>query len=198
MKKINNLNKLYPEEIISLMNIAVDMKDREYFNELSDELNKRRSKFTNEILTFGDCSKEFKRLGINPQYTWSGQWNKDGNITVIKITKNEFNILCDENESEIKGVWKDCAWRWFEGCILGKPSIQFIINDKEIMAWDIRKNNKFKYDNLLEYLDDQLGALNCDDTCALTMDLARYNNMTLTELFTRYQGNKELVKIINL
>ena len=43
-------------------------------------------------------------------------------------------------------------------------------------------------DNLLSYLCDEVGASTFKNVCALTIDLAKYNNMKLSELFEIYQG----------
>lgn len=41
--------------------------------------------------------------------------------------------------------------------------------------------------NLLEYLDIEMGCTAFTNVCAVTKDLAKYNNMTMAELFKKYQ-----------
>lgn len=42
--------------------------------------------------------------------------------------------------------------------------------------------------DLLQYLCDEMGCSSPRNVCALTKDLAKYNNMKLSELFLKYQG----------
>ena len=44
------------------------------------------------------------------------------------------------------------------------------------------------YENLLEYFCEELGASTERNVCALAMDLAKYNHMTVAELFRKYGG----------
>ena len=43
-----------------------------------------------------------------------------------------------------------------------------------------------KYRTLINYLAQEMGATTCSNVFALTYDLAIYNNMTLGELFNKY------------
>ena len=43
-----------------------------------------------------------------------------------------------------------------------------------------------KYDNLAQYLCDEMGASNCKNVSALVSDLAKYNNMSIAELLKNY------------
>lgn len=45
-----------------------------------------------------------------------------------------------------------------------------------------------EYDYLTEYMCDEIGASMEKNVCALAVDLARINNITMGELFTKYQG----------
>jgi hypothetical protein len=64
-----------------------------------------------------------------------------------------------------------------------------------ILAWDgvYRENHKDyfrdrKYPTLLCYFCDEIGASTEKNVCAIAVDLAALNNMTMAELFQKYQG----------
>jgi hypothetical protein len=44
------------------------------------------------------------------------------------------------------------------------------------------------YDNLTTYMCDELGASQPRNVCALAVDLARANGMTMAKLFETYEG----------
>lgn len=48
-----------------------------------------------------------------------------------------------------------------------------------------------KYVNLSEYLCDCIGASTGKNVCACVTDLAKYNDMTIAELFDKYEGYPE-------
>ena len=45
-----------------------------------------------------------------------------------------------------------------------------------------------KYDCLTDYLSEELGCSQPGNVCALVMDLARYNGMSMSELFSKFEG----------
>lgn len=140
-----------------------------------------------EILTSGDITKDFKRLGIIVRHTYKGK--KYG---VCEVTDKEFKILC--NEPEIKGTWKNCGWRYSEGSNMGDPTITLLVNHHSLECWydpiDIEDEETYipEYTNFLEYLCDGVGASQFRNVCTLSKDLAKYNNMSIAELFKKYQG----------
>jgi hypothetical protein len=79
-------------------------------------------------------------------------------------------------------------------------SVRYNINHHYITAWDgiqredylKKKNNKYfrerKYENLLEYFCNEIGVSQEKNVCALSIDLARKNNITMGKLFMKYQG----------
>ena len=111
-------------------------------------------------------------------------------------------------------------WRGAKGSNMGIPNEIFTINGKEIIAWDnVAKiidlecnwykmtdeeheewdNDLYEYleaycpiyyNDLLEYFCEVLGASTERNVCALATDLAKYNNMTIGELFSIYGGSK--------
>ena len=72
------------------------------------------------------------------------------------------------------------------------------LDTHEILAYEldggveayIEDNYRYKYDNLLEYFCDELGASTAKNVCALATDLAKYNEMSMALLFKLYGGSK--------
>lgn len=153
-----------------------------------------------EILTIGNVEKEFNKLGVEFKQTYKGE--KYG---VCEVTEDEFKILCDDAEKDDE-EWGDGGWRCCEGSNQGKPNQTVLIMNKEIVAWydntndfDSEEEKQYyleehkgimpleKYNDLLQYLCDEMGCSQPKNVCALTKDLAKYNNMKLSELFKKYQ-----------
>ncbi len=83
------------------------------------------------------------------------------------------------------------------------PLSEFIINDNKIIAWDsisrVETEEKGEewyternYGSLINYFTEELGASLPKNVCALAVDLAKINNIKMSELFQKYQEqNKE-------
>lgn len=159
-----------------------------------------------EILIMGDVAKDFKRLGVKLNQTYSGP-----EYSVCEVTEEEFKILCDE--PDIKGTWVNCGWRYCKGSNQEKPCQKVLINNKEIIAWyddslDFDSEEERlayieehggvmpleRFDDLLTYFVIEMGVCQPKNICALSVDLAKYNNIKLSELFNIYQGGLEEIK----
>lgn len=142
-----------------------------------------------EILVSGNPTKDFERLCITPKLTYGDEDIKDTEYKVYELTEEDFKILRDELD-DIEGTWDDCGWRYCESSNQGNINAILKVNGNKMKCWvDEEDNDSFcaEYDNLLEYLYDVMGASTFKNICALTMDLAKYNNMKLSELFKNYQ-----------
>lgn len=143
-----------------------------------------------EILTFGDVTKDFKRLGVEIRQTYNGK-----RFRVCEITEEEFEILCNDLcDGIITATWLEGGWYYCEGSNQRIPTDIVIINNKKIIAWcreHLEKHNEIiplkKYRDLLSYLSNEMSCSMVKNVCALTKDLAKYNNMKLSELFKQYQ-----------
>lgn len=154
-----------------------------------------------EILIIGKVQDDFKRLGITLRQTYSG-----ADYGVCEVTEEEFKILCDEPE-DIYGAWEEGGWRYCEGSNVEEPQQKVLIANREITAWydeskdfDSEEEKQIyleenggvipleEFHDLLQYLCDEMGCSSPRNVCALTKDLAKYNNMKLSELFKIYQG----------
>ena len=119
----------------------------------------------------------------------------------------KMNSMSEEEFVELAG--EDAWWRYSTGSILGSPNSTAFINGHEIFAWiDEEKHdgwcdgcecddeeeckeckiNDRTFNSLSEYLCDEVGASQPKNVCALSVDLARYNKMTLGELFNKLEG----------
>jgi hypothetical protein len=154
-----------------------------------------------EILTMGNVTKDFKRLGIEVRQTYAGE-----DYGVCEVTDEEFKLLCDEPD-DVPDSWEDCGWRHCEGSNQEKPTQRVLIKNQEIIAWYddsydfdseeekqayLKEHNGVmpleSYSNLLNYLCEEMGCSQPRNICALAKDLAKYNNIKLSELFKKYQG----------
>lgn len=143
-----------------------------------------------EILVWGDITKEFERLGINGKQTWSGYGWYDSPMSVWELSEDEFAIL-DKDDDEEHWYEAECGWRWCKGSVLSDCSYRFGVNGHWMTGFkNDYRHRHFKYKHLLEYLCDELGVSNEKNITAVSMDLARYNNMTLAQLFAKYQGSE--------
>lgn len=160
-----------------------------------------------EILVWGSPEKEFTRLGVNPELTWKGiGWDKGEEMRVYEVNENDFKILCNEEDDE--QYWKDTGWRYCEGSNQGVPQSKTKVNNKDLICWyepfvdeedeeyDEPYYEEFKH--LLQYLCDSVGASQPRNVCALAMDLAKYNNMKMSDLFREYQEYEDRVVSINV
>ncbi|AEB77661.1 hypothetical protein ADU80_04830 [Clostridium botulinum] len=157
-----------------------------------------------EILTMGDVTKDFTRLGIEIRQTYNG-----ADYGVVEVTEEEFKTLCDEPD-DIFGAWEKSGWRYCEGSNQAVPAQKILIMNKEIVAWYdnsddfdseeekrtyLEEHNGImpleKFHDLLQYLCEGMGCSQPRNVCALTKDLAKYNYMKLSELFKIYQGSQK-------
>lgn len=135
-----------------------------------------------EILIMGNVAKDFNRLGIELRETYNGV-----NYKVCEVTKEEFETLCDE--PDIEGIWDEGCWRYCKGSNQDKPNRKVVINGKEIIAWYDDEIPLKEFRGLVHYLCEEMGVSQPRNVCALSTDLAKHNNMKLSELFKIYEGN---------
>lgn len=144
-----------------------------------------------EILT-GKMDDFFKRNNIKAEKEWEGvPYNSV--YQVWKLDKNNYNKLDNTDDNK----YNDCEWwQYAESSNKSIPTKEYIINNKSIIAWDSPNRedldyyNDREYANLLEYFCYEVGASLEENIIALSVDLAKYNNMTVGELFNTYQRDK--------
>ena len=136
---------------------------------------------------------------------------------VWEVSDEDFQLMCEIDEEEFERLCPEGMWRSAIGSNMGRPDVEYRIKDNTILAWDgnSRSDNESEcakcldresgacegteedfnecfsareYSGLLEYLCEEIGASQPRNVCALAVDLAKYNNMTMGELFTKYEG----------
>ncbi|HDR3897007.1 MULTISPECIES: hypothetical protein [Bacillus] len=146
-----------------------------------------------EILVQGFINEDLKRLGVNATRTYG---NEETPYQVYELTDKEFeklSVLC-MNEDDNDEHWQNGGWRWCTGSNQPIPTDKATVKHKELVCWvepiEVGEES-YKNDwhvNLLEYLDIEMGCTAFTNVCAVAKDLAKYNNMTMAELFKKYQG----------
>ena len=110
------------------------------------------------------------------------------------MSDDDYAIMCNISEEKFVELCPEGMWRSTEGSNMGYPTECFIINKKKLKCWDKREElfgkqyRRTRYKSLLEYLCENVGASQPRNVCALAVDLAKYNNMTMGELFIKYEG----------
>ncbi|MBY7110357.1 hypothetical protein ILT06_05360 [Bacillus sp. 17RED48] len=146
-----------------------------------------------EILVQGNITEDLKRLGVNATRT---NGNEETYYQVYELSDKEFeklSVLC-MNEDDNDEHWQNGGWRWCKGSNQPIPTDKAEVNHQELVCWVETLNDgeeTYRNDwhvNLLEYLDIEMGCTTFKNVCAVTKDLAKYNNMTMAELFRKYQG----------
>ena len=143
----------------------------------------------------GNILEDFNRLDIEVRQTYNGE-----EYGVCEVTDEEFKMLCVDEETE--DTWQDCGWRYCEGSNQGEVNSTLIIGGKELNCWftpfkyddeeatEEDNNEQYlpEYNNLLTYLCEEIGCSQPRNICALTKDLAKCNNIKLSDLFKIYQS----------
>lgn len=158
-----------------------------------------------EILAGGGFENAVKELGLNAE-----KKHDDGEYQVWEVDMISFGKLCliadDSAWKEHWGWWRHCT-----GCnLVGSMTHQFIVNGKTMLGFvneqqlqdfldyheceeeedRLTEEDYFStpYGTLTEYLCDEIGASTEKNICAISVDLAKMNGMTMAELFDRYQS----------
>ena len=164
-----------------------------------------------EILGGNGLHRAFKELGIKATRTY--RRSEKPRYEIWELSKDDLKQL--EYTAEWKDEWG--WWRYAKGSNMGTPFDFFTVNGKELIAWDGPKREDLRYDwsdesdeekaayhysfkeyeetqyphvydNLLTYMAEELGASVERNVCALAVDLARANGMTMAKLFEVYEG----------
>jgi hypothetical protein len=143
----------------------------------------------------GGLDKAFEELNLYAQKMYelkNKSWEYCEIYQVWRLPDEDYDKLCLIPENAWKDNWG--WWRSAEGCVLGNPDHRYNIKHHYIWAWDndnrIEKDyyKDRKYRNLLEYFSEELNLSAERNVCALSVDLAKYNGMTMAELYNKYQG----------
>lgn len=164
-----------------------------------------------EILGGGGLHKAFKELGIKAARTYKR--SEKPHYEVWELSKEDLKTLEYTYEWPDEWGW----WRFAKGSNMGTPFDLFQVNGKELIAWGGARredlildwaaepneekaayNYSFKeyektlcpyeYETLLTYIAEELGASVERNICALAVDLARANGLSMAKLFEIYEG----------
>ena len=107
---------------------------------------------------------------------------------VWEVSEDLFNKMCDMSEEEfVELAGEEAWWRQSDGSVLGVPDTKFIISGEEMVGWNTRgEYENFQYAKLTDNLCYGIGASQPKNVSACAMDLAKYNDMTMAELFEKY------------
>ena len=165
-----------------------------------------------EIFGGGGLENAFEALGIDAKMTYKG--SREPYYEVWELSKKDLRAL--EEVEEWDENWG--FFRFSKGSNMGTACSIFTVNGHELIAWegfrreDLRdewENNisdeekaeyhyrlkefediymPHEYCSLLEYLCNEIGASTESNVCALAVDLARANGMSLARLFQTFEG----------
>ena len=168
-----------------------------------------------EILAGDGIEHAFDELSINAKRTYHGNNNKTQCYEVWELSRDEFNklILLKAEDWQDDYGW----YRYATESIMWDTDAIFTVNNHEMVAWkggrrlDLydcwcnepeeekaafdysfqeyeRMYMPYKFDCLTDYLCTEMGVSTEKNVCALAVDLAKANSMTLAELFKTYEG----------
>ena len=120
---------------------------------------------------------------------------------VWKVSDELFLKMRVMSEEEfVKLAGEDAYWRSCKGSNLDEPDVVFIVNGHKLIGWRDEINfcgvcrskcgkeiYQEEYKSLLDYLCNCIGASLPKNVCVCAVDLAEYNNMTMGELFEKYE-----------
>lgn len=107
---------------------------------------------------------------------------------VWEIPESLFNAMCNMTEEQFVELAGEIGWwRHCEGSVLGPVTTTKNVNHHKLKCWKGSMGLTNNYESLTSYLCDCVGASTGKNVCACAMDLAKCNNMTLGELFNKYE-----------
>lgn len=121
----------------------------------------------------------------------ANQTYKGKRYEIWEVSEYDYEKMCNMSEEDFTDYASDDGawWRGSEGSIMDIPDVEFIINGEKMIGWNTRgEYENYQYANLSDYLCYGIGASQPKNVCALAIDLAKYNNITMSELFTKYEG----------
>jgi hypothetical protein len=142
------------------------------------------------ILTWGShtvVNKYFRKIGLLAKMMGEVEHPFHGRMAVYSLTASDFKKLCNDPTE-----WKDAAWRFAAGSVLGRPDQEFVVRGKKLMCWnesepsDEEEVEFPEFDDVLAYLEWQVGVTTERNICACLVDLAKANKLSLEELLTTF------------
>lgn len=162
----------------------------------------------------GHMAKVFADKHIEAELTFNGEFGWWDVCEVWRLSDEDYQILEKDEDFNYPDAW----WRWSGGSVLGATREVVVVNGKSMRAWKnedkiqdlkdewrdldaeeraeygtvndyIRCWTDYEFKNLAEYLIAEFGISTTKNVCAVAVDLAKANKMSLGELFATYGGN---------
>lgn len=167
-----------------------------------------------EILVWGNPEKDFARLEVEAKQTYIPVVRENYFFSVpavYEVTEQDLDkMIKEEMPFEVKDKWVEACWRHALGSNMNlysgdHPICRYNVKGRYIKAWDglgrtkaledVNGNTSHpdycypnrKYRTLLEYFCEEIGVSTERNVCALAVDLAKLNDLTMAELFKNYQ-----------
>lgn len=143
-----------------------------------------------ELLGGAGIENAFESLGVEAVRAYDGRPDK---------CRYEIWQVSDEDFARLNAVpdvsWRE-DWGWWRASdgsnMAGEPIHEFVVNGYPMKGWRDESNEDIElymssYPNLLTYLSVEIGASTERNVCALCVDLAKINEVTMAELFRKHQ-----------
>ena len=146
---------------------------------------------------------------VDPAYKNADITYAGNRYEVWKVNDSLFESMCDMTEEEfVRLAGEDAWWRQSDGSVLGVPHDTYTIKGHCLRVWELRDRLEWcgncecddeescvecmdysrEFKSLTEYLCDEVGASTEKNVCACATDLAKYNGITIGELFSKFEG----------
>lgn len=137
-----------------------------------------------EIL--GQLEEYFNKTEPNNEDSYAKCTYKNDTYEVWKVSEDVYEDLGCISEEKWEEKYPNSWWRYCDGCNLGYPDTKIIINGVKLVGWNRLGDEDFlRLESLTSYLHYCIGASQPKNVCAVTKDLAKYNNMTMGELWVK-------------
>ena len=134
-----------------------------------------------EIFGGGGLHRAFKALGIDAKRTYKSA--HEPYYEVWDLNKKDIKMLEETMEWQENWGW----WRSAKGSNMGTPVEFLTVNGQFMIGWETLDGNDI-YDSLMDYFHKGLHVGMESNICALAIDLARVNGMSMAKLFNVFEG----------
>lgn len=140
----------------------------------------------------GHMDQFFEKSGLTGTCTYRNVDKHGVKREVWEISEEDLETMSEMSEEEFAAIAGENAWwRYAKGSNMRKPTGTFFINGVEVKGWEARGNYGYKarcsYESLMDYFCNHIGASQPRNVCALAVDMARHNNMSMGKLFNKLQ-----------
>lgn len=154
-----------------------------------------------EILVWGDgIEEQFARIGVTATKTWEGPgWDDNDHMSVYEVSDEDLERLSADPEANWEEA--DCGWRYATGSnIISSPEYRATINRHHVKVWSrwqlTGERSQYwdgnRFDHILQYLCDVVGASQPRNVTACLVDLAYHNKLTLAQLMAKCQPARKV------